>query len=89
MKTIWKYPITEIGVAVEISIPHGAKFLTVQLQGSEAMLWAIVDTEEPSGFIRKVILVGTGHEITHTLGDYLGTIQTPYGLVWHAFEVLE
>ena len=87
MKTIWKYPLRQIDEVISLEIPRGAKLLTVQLQDSMPTLWALVEKDAPYDDTRRIILLGTGQYIEHELGDYLGTVQTNIGLVWHAFEV--
>ena len=87
MKEIWKCPLDRIGGIISLDIPRGAKLLTVQLQGGIPTLWALVEKNAPYEDTRQIILLGTGHDIDHELGEYLGTIQTEIGLVWHVFEV--
>ena len=43
MKTIWKFPLPVADQYV-VKTPKGAEILTVQRQGDQACLWAIVDT---------------------------------------------
>lgn len=86
-KTIWKYPLHEIGEIIQLEIPRGAKLLTVQLQGGMPTLWALIEKNAPYTNTHQIILVGTGLDIDQELGDYLGTAQTDIRLVWHAFEV--
>lgn len=86
-KTIWKYPLDQIGQVIQLEIPRAAKLLTVQLQGGTPTLWALVEKNAPYEATRQVILLGTGENIKRELGDYLGTVQSNIGLVWHAFEV--
>lgn len=86
-KTIWKYPLHQIGEVMQTEIPRSARLLTVQLQGQMPTLWALVEKDAPYTDTRQIILIGTGHDIDHELGNYLGTVQMNIGLVWHAFEV--
>lgn len=87
MKTIWKFRLGAMGYE-RISMPAGAQLLTVQMQGSEPQLWAVVDTSTPAVEQRTIAIFGTGHPLPVGLGQYLGTIQLHGGsLIFHAFEV--
>ena len=84
MKTIWKYELKRKGVQI-IAMPRNAEILTVQAQGNNIALWAVVDTEEQKEN-RHFEIVGTGGYIDETIQRvYLGTIQFS-GLVYHIFE---
>ena len=87
MTTIYKYPI-EIADSQIVSMPRGAKILTVQVQREQAYLWAMVDLGEHV-VNRTILIYGTGHaiHITEYLA-YVGTIQMAGGnLVWHVFDL--
>lgn len=82
MKTIWKYEI-DAGYNL-LKMPKGAEALTVQLQGWEPQLWAVVDPEAPLED-RIFSIYGTGHVVPSSHGKYVATYhQGP--LVWHVFE---
>ena len=84
MKTIYKYPL-EVRECQQITMPQGAKILTLQIQNDELFLWAEVDTHEPRE-LREFVMHGTGQGPT-TFDDlvYIATIQSgPY--VWHFYE---
>jgi hypothetical protein len=86
MKTIWKFPLQVIDSQV-VSMPRGAKPLTVQVQDGKPCLWAIVDPEAAKED-RVVEIHGTGHQTNKTLDRhyYIGTFQLEGGaLVFHAF----
>lgn len=65
-KQIWKYPLTEPNT-IALVMPKGAEILTVQMQGREPMLWALVataDTDaEPEKEVRKFEVFGTGQKM--------------------------
>jgi hypothetical protein len=84
--TIWKYPLDLIGFQT-ISMPEGAKILTVQRHEDVACLWALVDETKPKKG-RFFSLYGTGQPIEDAPMEYLGTFQTSEGFfVFHVFEV--
>ena len=91
MKTIWKYPIAMTDVQ-NVTMPVGAEILSVQPQGGELQLWAIVDPEAAPEF-RVIECVGTGHWMHDVGGDgnirkHIDTVQLCGGsLVLHIFEV--
>ena len=69
-------------------ITHGEvikKFLTVQLQGENAVIWAEVDKANIEDKYIIVRAIWTGYEEPANM-DYIGTIQEPqYGLVYHYY----
>jgi hypothetical protein len=88
MLTIYKYPFT-VSDVVELQVPQGAQFLSVQMQGVEACVWALISTDAPKSKARLRIY-GTGHPIDPTkIGRYISTFQMLGVLVFHAFEALD
>lgn len=86
MKTIWKYPLAVTDFN-SVSMPVGAKVLSVQMQHGNPTLWAIVNPAE-SLEIRHFLTVRTGHELPENAGDFYGTYQ--FGpLVFHVFELTD
>ena len=86
-QTIWKYKLSPNGQ--NISMPIGAKILTVQTQDETPCLWALVDPKAETE-IRFIEIFGTGHPILSDMGtsrNYISTFQLLGGkLVFHAFE---
>ena len=69
-------------------MPMGAKALTVQMQGTDPCLWAMVDTEERETALYPVWMHGTGHPADEAAqcGRYVSTIQLQGGaLIFHFF----
>lgn len=88
MKTIWKYPVV-IDDIIELEIPRGAKFLTIQTQHGNPCIWCIVDPLAPKDK-KKFRIYGTGHKIMDETNEYgyLGTFQISNGdSVFHLFEI--
>lgn len=85
---VWKFTVKpETDFAIEM--PVGAQILTVQMNGSKPMFWALV---KPSNLteVRRFSCYGTGHAIER-LDDlkYIGTFQmdiTAMIMVFHLFE---
>ncbi len=82
-KRIYKYPLTDL--SSYISMPTGARILSVQLQGNDLMAWALIDKDVPTSEKRCFAIYGTGWALDNDPGDYLATIQGN-GFVWHLFE---
>ena len=61
------------------------KFLTVQEQYGEPVVWAEVDLEDKVNITYRVLGIGTGWVYTEDLGEYVGTWQDEYNLVYHYF----
>lgn len=88
MRTVWKFPIDPSDV-IEVDMPEGAHVLTVQTQGDQVCMWALVNPDRPTErrFFR---MAGTGHPIDEELGAliWIGTFQLHGGrLVFHLFEL--
>lgn len=84
MKTIWKYPL-EITDEQVVAMPNDAEILTVQMQGSELCLWAVVEDTNPKE-PRTICIIGTGNPMPdERFLIYIGTAQMG-PLVWHVFE---
>jgi hypothetical protein len=86
---IHKYtlPVTD---EFEISMPAGARLLSLQVQHEAPCLWALVDTDAPAT-MRRFSLRGTGHECEFGhLVPFVGTFQLHLGnFVGHLFDLGE
>ena len=83
---IWKFPLAVTDVQ-DIKMPRGAHVLTVQMQGDQACLWALVQPELDKAR-RRILIAGTGHEHESFPGNYVATFQTG-PLVFHVFDLGE
>lgn len=83
---IWKFPIRCEDLN-EVSMPVGARLLTVQVQGSAPCLWAEVETCLPKR-LRLIHVRGTGHDMDYAAGcPYVGSFQLLAGqLVFHVLD---
>jgi hypothetical protein len=89
MHSIWKY-VVNLG-ATTVSMPIGAKVLTVAMQYESLCVWALVDPLADRE-VRRFMVFGTGHpiEVPDTRLIYVGTIQLQGGaFIGHVFEVIE
>jgi hypothetical protein len=86
MRTVYKYPF-EVTDYFNLEMPQGAEILTVQTQGGERHMWALVDPVAPKE-LRAFRLAGTGHPINDLDLQYVATFQLKGGLlVFHLFEL--
>lgn len=82
---IWKWTLQEIGFQ-QLTMPAGAKLLSVQMQFGKPQLWATVYENAPVEQ-RNIVTYGTGHSMTHEDVVYVGTYQLLGGsAVFHVFE---
>jgi len=82
MKVIFKYPLDG---SLRVSLPAGAKILTVGNQREELMLWAEVDTTASSE-MRQFRVYGTGDQMPDDPGTWVGTALFMQGaVVWHVY----
>jgi hypothetical protein len=87
MRTVYKYFLNpDITV---LALPYGAEVLSVHEQHEQVCLWALVDPDPINGTVdRKFKTVGTGHDITETNLQFIGSVHLIGGaLVFHVFEV--
>jgi hypothetical protein len=82
---IFKYPL-EIADTQTVSMPKGAKLLSVAFIGTQLYLWALVDLQRPM-VKRTIEIYGTGHPCQSGAKSFVGTvIDQQRGLVWHVFD---
>lgn len=82
MKTIYKYKLNNFCCnLIEAPIE---KFLDIQIQGGDMVVWAEVDLEKES---KKFYVgsIGTGWERLGPDWNYLKTYQDDNGFVWHFY----
>ena len=85
MKTIWKF---KIDTDMVLSLPKGAKVLSVAEQFGDVNMWVLVDNDAEFEN-RKFTLYGTGHHIHDDNIQFLGTVCMMGGrFVVHAFEII-
>lgn len=82
---IHKYPL-KVTDEQKVTIPYGAKILTVQVQNGTPCLWAEVDVDQVRQTKQPVFIVGTGHPMPAAAQQYLSTFQLEDGkLVFHVY----
>ena len=86
MKTIYKYTVTGLPLQNKIEMPMGATILSVNMQGADFCMWALVDTNAETEE-REFEIVGTGWELDDNM-SYIGTCFANDGFVWHIVEVV-
>jgi len=86
MKTIYKYTVTKVPFQNKIEMPKGASILSVNMQGENYCMWALVDTKSETEE-REFDIVGTGWELDKNY-SYIGTCFANDGFVWHILEVV-
>lgn len=89
-RTIWKYALL-ITKHQTITLPKGARILSVAEQGGVLYCWALVDRDELGRDDRRIAIIGTDHD-AQVIGDatarFIGTVLMHAGaLVWHVFEL--
>jgi hypothetical protein len=80
--TIFKYPLIVMDEQ-RVSLPGGARPLSVQTQQGVLCLWALVIPGEAEESWR-IRIYGTGREVDEPGLRYLGTAQQHH-CVWHVF----
>jgi hypothetical protein len=98
MTVVHKFLLQTRGVQV-LTMPKGAKFLSVANQQEDLCLWAEVPDEEPPSSdaapiglgleARTIAIYGTGHSFPDDINQqFLGTVLLRQGhLVVHIYEV--
>ena len=87
MSEIWKFTLTAL-IDQTISIPADAEYLTAQAQDGQAVIWAIVNPDNPVEK-RKIYVYGTGCPLDDSTDFaerwHLGTVPID-SFVWHIFD---
>lgn len=86
-KKIWKFTLPMADYPV-VSMPKGARVLSVGVQRGDVQVWALVDPEAPMED-RRFKVAGTGHYLVGGVENmrFIGTVHMASGqLVWHIFE---
>ena len=86
---IYKYKIESM--VETLSIPQGAEFLSCQIKDNEICMWFLVDVENKNNFvIRTFRTLFTGEPFHPRINwEYIATVQNPYGVVYHVFEIFK
>lgn len=84
-KSIWKYQVS-FGPDFDIELPIGADIVHAGVQNNDVYIWACVYTKAPKG-TRSFKPIATGEEIPFN-AQYIATVQTDNGYVWHIHEIL-
>ena len=83
---IFKYELSVID-RQHISLPYGAKVLSLQVQRNKPYIWVLVNPHSTFFTKHTFITVGTGHEALIDDTEFLGTYQLSEGaLVFHVFK---
>lgn len=85
MNKIWKYKL-EVQDSTTLLIPKGARFLSTGLQGSDIIIWILVDPNQTEQESHTIEVYGTGNPIVNNMNfrEFLGTVITGH-FVWHIF----
>lgn len=87
-ETIYKYTLEVEDIQV-LEIPHGAQFLSVQVQHGKPCMWVRLNPKAQEVRV-KVCTVGTGHPAERVEGmQFVGTYQLDGGqFVGHVFVMV-
>ncbi len=84
---IWKYKID--GNDVLLSVPRGAKILSLQMQEQVPCIWMLVDHENGYESRRFIVhITGSFADIREDVDKYIGTFQNGW-FVGHVFERIQ
>ncbi len=86
MKRVFKYPL-QVADKQEIQLPASSKILSVEEQGGQLVLYALVNDTVKMMNTFVVIIHGTGHDADDTDGcDYVNTVKMYDGrIMFHVF----
>ena len=85
---VWKYRALLVPGGHPLEFPAGARVLSAGVQGSDVVLWVLVDPQAQERATQRVHIVGTGHPIgvedARSL-RFIGTVEYPGGEWFHVF----
>lgn len=85
-RVVYKYQLNPTQTRQAVRLPLAAKILSVQMQGNDMVLWAMVDPETELTEERAIAIHGTGHAFYYPV-THISTILLNEGaLVLHVFE---
>jgi hypothetical protein len=91
---IFKHELDDRKWKIELELHKGAKILSVQVQKTfnteKLILWEAHKDNEPEMEKREFILALTGSTypvFKDQVTEYIATLQTSWGIVYHVFEV--
>ena len=87
MLTIYKFPI-EITDNQTLEIKGCKGLISVIEQNKKLVIYSFVNTENKCIKLIDIMIAGTGNPISGKLqcnSNFLGTVSTATGLVWHVF----
>ena len=86
IRKIYKYDLPTSPGSIKVIKEKVLQYLSIQSQNNVPTLWALVDAEDTSA-PTDIYAFGTGWELPDCVSQYLGTLQTPQGYVWHYFTL--
>lgn len=90
VKVIHKYSL-QASASAPYVMPKGAQILSIAAQDDQAVMWALVDTEQKDTEVRQIRVLHTGEAVDadRVTGAFLGTVLLFGGrYVVHFFEEL-
>lgn len=81
---IFKYQVISYHAIHVINLPNTHNIRNIDFQGQDLMVWAEVNPTDEE-FCRVVHVVPTGGSIPTQKTDFLGTVFTENGLVFHVY----
>lgn len=85
-RSVWKYEL-RMTDAQTVGMPESAQLLSVDIQNGKLCLWALVAVDFKARVNRKIIIHGTGHPVSDSIGAFVGTVLMDSGaLVFHVFD---
>lgn len=84
MKVIYKYPIG-VAFGAHVYLNEDSKVLGAVIQGDEIYIYAIVEPEKRFHKLFIFHCYNTGQFQENFLGEYLDTVTSSNGIVWHIF----
>jgi hypothetical protein len=89
VNAIWKFTLPLIPEKFEKKFPLHSEILHLALQGEIACLWVRVNPDQNEMETRRFVWLATGQaDDAMYFQQYIGTIQTEEGFVFHLYEML-
>lgn len=84
---IWKFNLT--GPITKFEVPQGSRVLSTAFQGKIIVVWVEVPLEDEPLIKITIQAIDTGKRVDNHPRQFIGTVTSDTGIVWHIYRRFE